>query len=176
MSLHLLFREVWVKLGTVELLNMQVRHKVYWKFTFWVRFCVSPSAVLENVFIIIVFANSMMMHFQNNFYMLFMTIPNVKKMFYILCVHRLTSTSFLCFKMTLGLKRIFLNHCLHYTTKSPHSIFVQSAFLRKKHEINCSQCGAWGSQMAFMYVYLVSWAMEYSKYIWSSEKLWGSQL
>lgn len=90
------------------------------------------------------------MHFQNNFYMLFMTMPNVKKMFYILCVHRLMSTSFLCFKMTLGLKRIFLNHCLHYTTKTPHRILVQSAFLRKKHEMNCSQCGAWGSQMAFL--------------------------
>lgn len=49
--------------------------------------------------------------------MLFMTMPNVKKMFYILYVQRSKSASFLCFKMTLGFKkkkkkRVFPNHCL----------------------------------------------------------------
>lgn len=66
---------------------------------------VSTLAVFENVFDISVFVNSMTMHFQNNLYTLFMTMPNIKKMFYILYVQKLKSTSFfLCFRVTLGLK------------------------------------------------------------------------
>lgn len=54
------------------------------KLTFWVRFCVSALAVFENVFDITVFVKSMTKHFQNNLYMLYMTIPDVKKMLYTL--------------------------------------------------------------------------------------------
>lgn len=45
--------------------------------------------VFENVFDIIVFVNSMKMHFPKNLHMLFMTMPSVKKMYHILHVQRL---------------------------------------------------------------------------------------
>lgn len=89
-----------------------------------------------------------------------MTMPNVKKMFYILYVQRSKSASFLCFKMTLGFKK---------KKKKEYSLIIVfnpteghlTAFPQKQHKMNRSQCVLWGGQMAFLlYVYLLSGAME----------------
>lgn len=117
-------------LGTVELLNMQVRNKVYWKTYIWVRFCVNTLAVFENVFDITVFVNSMTMHFQNNLYMLFMTMLNVKKMFYILYVQKLKWTSFFVLSNDFEIKNtICPNHSLHFTTVPHHNIWSTQHFV-----------------------------------------------
>lgn len=131
------------------------------KITFWVRFCVSTLAVFENVFDITVFVNSMKMHFPNNLYMLFMTMPSVKKMYYILCVQRLKINFFLCFLMTLGLNNKY----------SPTMVFIPlqshltaSWFTQHFCESNTNEpqsVWTWEkSNGLFMCVFLVSWAIE----------------
>lgn len=123
------------------------------------------------MFDITVFVNSMNMHFPNNLYMLFMMMPNVKKMYYILYVQRLKINHFLCFKMTSGLTVNITQSWSSFHMKSFHSIWVHLAFLWKQHELQ-SVWSLGKPNGLSTYVCLVSWAMEYEVF-WSSEKLWG---
>jgi len=70
-SPYLSFYSVWVKLDTVELLNMQVRNKVYWEIYILSRVLRQYLSRFQNVFDLTVFVNLWHMHFQNNLHALY---------------------------------------------------------------------------------------------------------